>query len=181
MVLLHGVLDVHIKEAQDLPHSLINQAGGLVKKVLCCSAGPQLAGSCDPYLCLDVGKTRRLRSAIITSTTNPKWDERASVYLADEADTLKIEIKVDHSSGHIHEAVSAVDRRAALSCCCTQHSNLHCKHHFGYFAVDCAIPSVGMMMRLCRCWSGLAESPAGPADDGWPSVHLPRQKHGLMT
>jgi len=110
MVLLHGVLDVHIKEAQDLPHSLINQAGGLVKKVLCCSAGPQLAGSCDPYLCLDVGKTRRLRSAIITSTTNPKWDERASVYLADEADTLKIEIKVDHSSGHIHEAVSAVGR-----------------------------------------------------------------------
>eukprot|EP00775_Hariotina_reticulata_P006308 gene6308-6543_t len=52
-----------------------------------------LAGSCDPYLCLDVGKTRRLRSAIITSTTNPKWDERAAVYLADEADTLKIEIK----------------------------------------------------------------------------------------
>lgn len=94
MVLLHGVLDVHIIEAKDLPHSLINQAGGLVKRVLCCNAGPSLVGSCDPYLCLDVGKTRRLRSTIIQSTTNPEWNERAEVYVADEADTIKVEIKV---------------------------------------------------------------------------------------
>lgn len=28
------------------------QAAGLVKRVMCCNAGPTLVGSCDPYVCL---------------------------------------------------------------------------------------------------------------------------------
>lgn len=56
MVLLHGILDVTIHEAKDLPVSFSNQATGFVKRVLCCGNLPELTGSVDPYVCLDVGK-----------------------------------------------------------------------------------------------------------------------------
>lgn len=94
MVLLHGVLDVTVHEGRHLPASLMTQASGALKRIVCCGAGPQLLGSCDPYLCLDVGNTRRLRSSFCQSTHNPVWDERAEVYVADEAEELKIEVKV---------------------------------------------------------------------------------------
>lgn len=44
--------------------------------------------------CADVGKTRRLRSAIIQNSHNPVWNQRAIVYVADEADDLTLEVKV---------------------------------------------------------------------------------------
>lgn len=28
------------------------QAAGIMKRVVCCNAGPTLVGSCDPYVCL---------------------------------------------------------------------------------------------------------------------------------
>jgi hypothetical protein len=94
MVLLHGILDVTIHEGKDLPVSIANQATGFVKRVLCCNQLPELAGSVDPYVCLDVGNTRRLRSSICQSTNDPVWNERVEVYVADEAEELRIEVKV---------------------------------------------------------------------------------------
>jgi len=41
-----------------------------------------------------VGKTRRLRSPIIQNSHNPVWNQRATVYVADEADDITVEIKV---------------------------------------------------------------------------------------
>eukprot|EP00879_Flechtneria_rotunda_P013406 GHRR01013996.1.p1 GENE.GHRR01013996.1~~GHRR01013996.1.p1 ORF type:complete len:724 (+),score=209.94 GHRR01013996.1:247-2418(+) len=93
MPLLHGVLQVVVYEAQNLPTTRRIQAVGCIKRYVCCGALPQLAGSCDPYLCLDVGNTRRVRSRFIQGTHNPVWNERHEVYVADEADQLKIEIK----------------------------------------------------------------------------------------
>jgi hypothetical protein len=50
-------------------------------------------------LSADVGKTRRLRSPIIQSSHNPRWDQRATVYVADEADDITAEIKVGGGKG----------------------------------------------------------------------------------
>lgn len=77
-----------------MPVSLLNRASGAVKRVICCGAGPHLVGSCDPYLCLDVGPTRRLRSSFCNNTHNPVWNERARVYVADEAEELRLQVKV---------------------------------------------------------------------------------------
>lgn len=45
----------------------------------------------------DVGKTRRLRSTIIQNSHEPVWNQRATVYLADEAEDLTVEVKVRDS------------------------------------------------------------------------------------
>jgi hypothetical protein len=37
---------------------------------------------------------RRLRTRFIEGTHNPVWNERHEVYLADEADVIKISVKV---------------------------------------------------------------------------------------
>lgn len=37
---------------------------------------------------------RRLRTRFIEATHNPVWNERHEVYLADEADTIKLWVKV---------------------------------------------------------------------------------------
>lgn len=42
----------------------------------------------------DIGKTPRLRSTIIQSSHNPVWNQRAILYVADEADDITVEIKV---------------------------------------------------------------------------------------
>jgi hypothetical protein len=65
MVLLHGVLHVMAHEAQGLPTTRKIQAVGALKRFVCCGMLPDLAGSCDPYLCLDVGSTRRLRHELL--------------------------------------------------------------------------------------------------------------------
>lgn len=176
---------------QDLASTYRIQVVGCMKRYICCGALPQLSGSCDPYLCLDVGRTRcatpaqsvlvhtqhllqqacgpgesqpcspwqvllavagaaamlcsswlssrrhwagrglgwswswscargagigcvlgnvggvvvsqaanvaaacrRLRTRFIEATHNPVWNERHEVYLADEADTIKLWVKV---------------------------------------------------------------------------------------
>lgn len=94
MVLLHGMLDVTIHEGRNLPASFVTKAAGVMKRFVCCNAGPQLLGSCDPYVCIDVGNTRRLRSSFCQSTHNPTWNERAEVFLADEAEELIVQVKV---------------------------------------------------------------------------------------
>jgi hypothetical protein len=43
---------------QDLTSTYRIQVVGCMKRYICCGALPQLSGSCDPYLCLDVGTTR---------------------------------------------------------------------------------------------------------------------------
>lgn len=91
--MLHGVLHVHVHEACDIATTRRIQAVGCLKKYVCCGMLPELSGSCDPYLCLDVGSTRRLRTRFIPASHNPVWDERHEVYLADEAEELKIEVK----------------------------------------------------------------------------------------
>lgn len=67
MVLLHGVLHVTAHEARDLPTTRRIEAVGILKRFVCCGMLPELAGSCDPYLCLDVGHTRRLRHELLHS------------------------------------------------------------------------------------------------------------------
>eukprot|EP00879_Flechtneria_rotunda_P029307 GHRR01031655.1.p2 GENE.GHRR01031655.1~~GHRR01031655.1.p2 ORF type:complete len:100 (-),score=2.57 GHRR01031655.1:6-305(-) len=94
MVLLHGTLDVHVHEGKDLPASIVTRTAGFLKRCICCNAGPELIGSCDPYLCLDVGNTRRFRSSFVRSTHNPVWGECADICIADEADHLRVEVKV---------------------------------------------------------------------------------------
>jgi hypothetical protein len=47
-------------------------------------------GIYDPLLPL----CRRLRTRFIETTHNPVWEERHEVYLADEADTIKLWVKV---------------------------------------------------------------------------------------
>jgi hypothetical protein len=94
MVLLHGTLDVIVHEAQYLPTSLSTRVGSLVKHALCCGYGPALVGSLDPYVCLDVGTTRRLRSSVVRASRHPRWNERCQVLLADEADSLRFQVKV---------------------------------------------------------------------------------------
>lgn len=94
MPLLHGVLHATIHEAVDLATTRGIQAVGCLKKYVCCGMLPDLAGSCDPYLRLNVGGTRRLHTRFIQSTQNPVWNERFEIFLADEADELKVEIKV---------------------------------------------------------------------------------------
>lgn len=47
---------------QDLSSTYRIEVVGCMKRYICCGALPQLAGSCDPYLCLDVGNTRYGRS-----------------------------------------------------------------------------------------------------------------------
>jgi hypothetical protein len=106
MVFLHGVLDVVIKEAKDLPASLRTRLAGGVKQYLFCGcsclSGGALVGSCDPYTVMKVGSTRRLRSTIVSGTTAPSWEERFEVQVADEADQLTFEIKV----GQVHELLA---------------------------------------------------------------------------
>lgn len=94
MPLLHGVLHVHVHEACDLVTTARIQTVGFLKKWVCCGMLPELSGSCDPYLCLDVGNTRRLRTRFIPATHHPVWNEEHEVYVADEADEIKIEVKV---------------------------------------------------------------------------------------
>lgn len=47
-------------------------------------------GTYDPLLPM----CRRLRTRFIEATHNPVWEERHEVYLADEADTIKLWVKV---------------------------------------------------------------------------------------
>jgi hypothetical protein len=52
-------------------------------------------------VCTDVGKTRRLRSPIIQNSHNPVWNQKAIVYVADEAEDITVEIKVRHKAHNI--------------------------------------------------------------------------------
>lgn len=68
----------------------VNQTHGIN---LCVSPGPSVP-LCLFVIFVDVGKTRRLRSPIIQNSHNPVWNQRATVYVADEADDITVEIKV---------------------------------------------------------------------------------------
>lgn len=98
MPLLHGILHVHVHEAVDIATTVRIKTVGFLKKYVCCGMLPELSGSCDPYLCLDVGSTRRLRTRIVAASQHPVWNEKHEVYLADEAEELKIEVKVGCAS-----------------------------------------------------------------------------------
>lgn len=94
MPLLHGALHVFAHEATHLAVTRRIRAVGCLKRYVCCGMLPELSGSCDPYLCLDVGSTRRLRTRFIVGTHNPQWNEQHEVYVADEAEQLTLEVKV---------------------------------------------------------------------------------------
>lgn len=40
------------------------QAAGIMKRVVCCNAGPTLVGSCDPYVCLGESRHGRAGQAV---------------------------------------------------------------------------------------------------------------------
>lgn len=95
MVLLHGVLDVTIQRATNLPSTMrARVTTGLKAFCICCGGGPELMGSVDPYVCLDVGTTRRLRSRIVRNTYDPVWNEHYLINVADEAKEIKLWVKV---------------------------------------------------------------------------------------
>lgn len=63
--------------------------------------------ACNP----PVPPCRRLRTRFIEGTHNPVWDERFEVYLADEADTIKLTVKVLQ----MHTHSTAEGRRLSVS------------------------------------------------------------------
>lgn len=83
------------------------QAASVVKRYVCCGHGPALYGSCDPYAVLEVEGTRRLRTSIIQGNPNPEWEEQFRVYVADEAQKLRIVVKVSELSDltWVHQAL----------------------------------------------------------------------------
>eukprot|EP00882_Tetradesmus_deserticola_P025421 GHRQ01027922.1.p1 GENE.GHRQ01027922.1~~GHRQ01027922.1.p1 ORF type:complete len:406 (+),score=151.50 GHRQ01027922.1:296-1513(+) len=93
MPLLHGALHVFAYQATNLAVTRRIQAVGCLKRYICCGMLPELSGSCDPYLCLDIGSTRRLRTRFIVGTHNPDWHEQHEVYVADEAEQITLEVK----------------------------------------------------------------------------------------
>jgi hypothetical protein len=95
-VFLHGTLDVKIHKADNLPVTARIKATSFMKRYVCCGMLPDVVGSCDPYCCMDVGSTRRLRSTIKVGQTSPEWYERFEVYVADEARTIEFSVKVRH-------------------------------------------------------------------------------------
>eukprot|EP00882_Tetradesmus_deserticola_P024873 GHRQ01027215.1.p2 GENE.GHRQ01027215.1~~GHRQ01027215.1.p2 ORF type:complete len:112 (-),score=29.48 GHRQ01027215.1:318-653(-) len=109
MPLLHGALHVFVYQATNLAVTRRIQAVGCLKRYICCGMLPELSGSCDPYLCLDIGSTRRLRTRFIVGTHNPDWHEQHEVYVADEAEQITLEVKVGLSK----QAV----RRHSQRCC----------------------------------------------------------------
>jgi hypothetical protein len=68
---------------------------------------------CCDTTCADVGKTRRLRSAIVQNNHHPVWNQRAVVYVADEADDITMEIKVGVQAMRQGPATAGV---AVVSC-----------------------------------------------------------------
>lgn len=97
MVLLHGVLEVTIHEANNLPNvQLSSHVKSAVSRLcMCCAAAPELIGRVDPYAVMDVGITRRARTRFIKNQPRSvKWEEQFELYLADEAEEFTFEVKV---------------------------------------------------------------------------------------
>jgi hypothetical protein len=78
--------------AQDLSSTYRIQVVGCMKRYICCGALPALAGSCDPYLCLDVGHTRCVNS------NSRGWGHHNSTWL-DTAVLLSTEPRAAVRSG----------------------------------------------------------------------------------
>jgi hypothetical protein len=58
---------------------------------------------------------RRLRTRFIEATHNPVWNERHEVYLADEADTIKLSVKVGRgSAGHARMCAQGAQTLACM-------------------------------------------------------------------
>jgi Ca2+-dependent lipid-binding protein len=79
-VLLHGSLQVSVNEAKNLPDK--DKALFFSKK-----------DKSDPYVTLEVGKTKLLRTAVILDNLNPKWMEKFRVDVASDDDEIVFHIK----------------------------------------------------------------------------------------
>ena len=79
-VLLHGALLVSINEARSLPNE---------DKVLFFNKKDKS----DPYVVLEIGKAKLLKSAVILDDLNPKWFEKFRVDVAHETNELVFHIK----------------------------------------------------------------------------------------
>lgn len=64
-----------------------------MKRLVCCGMGPALYGSLDPYCVLEIEGARRLRTSVVPGETSPEWRERFEVFVADEAEALRLVIK----------------------------------------------------------------------------------------
>ncbi|CAL5229046.1 g12295 [Coccomyxa viridis] len=98
---LHGTLYVHIHEAKNVPidriirmpdkakHRLkpVDKLIGKVEKVLTRGEHPSNA-----YVVVSIGDSRRARSSIKTDT-NPQWDEKFSILVADQSDLVWLTLK----------------------------------------------------------------------------------------
>jgi len=102
MPVLHGVLDLVIVEATNLPDAGVKSAasGFLRNCMQCCLSNAELMGHVDPYCVMDVGATRRVRTRFINkSPRHVQWNEQFTLYLADEAEEFVFEIKVGGLGG----------------------------------------------------------------------------------
>lgn len=79
-VLLHGSLMVTVNEARNLPN---------MDKALFFNKNDKS----DPYVTLEVGQTKLLRTAVILDDLNPKWMEKFRVDIASDASELVFHIK----------------------------------------------------------------------------------------
>jgi hypothetical protein len=92
------------------------QITSVVKRIVCCGFGPATYGSCDPYVVLEVQGTRRLRSSVKSGETSPEWEERFEVHVADEAQKLRMVIKVRLLLSAAAAAAAALFLRCGVSC-----------------------------------------------------------------
>lgn len=68
--------------AQNLSSTYRIQVVGCMKRYICCGALPALAGSCDPYLCLDVGQTRCVNTQQGEGNQSTTWSGDAAALLS---------------------------------------------------------------------------------------------------
>lgn len=118
MPVLHGVLDLVIVEATNLPDAGVKSAasGFLRNCMQCCLSNAELMGHVDPYCVMDVGATRRVRTRFINkSPRHVQWNEQFTLYLADEAEEFVFEIKDADVVGAGFLALGKVPVEAVLS------------------------------------------------------------------
>jgi len=71
---LHGTLKIHVIEAADLPDTDSGIFGDLT----------------DPFVIISLGETPILKTAYLSNTLNPRWDERFSIPVCHRASSLKV-------------------------------------------------------------------------------------------
>lgn len=91
MPLLHGVLHVEVFAARDLPAGDPPPPG--CSCLLPCWSAACGPADADAYLSLGVGPASRLRTRVLNNQSNPTWNEKHRVLVADDAEYLTVAVK----------------------------------------------------------------------------------------